>query len=63
MSGGTYLKWQAHQCSGELSSNRGIVWEQISFDCGQRVRNTQPLGGLDGDGISPESVTNLRFVK
>ena len=54
------LRKQALKWPGEISTAGGTIWAQASNATGQRVRNTQPDGGLIGLGISPFSSTRSR---
>src|ERR1700735_5217787 len=47
-------RWQATIWLAVTGSKAGTSWAQRSTAIGQRVRNTQPDGGLIGEGSSPE---------
>src|SRR5690606_22017483 len=54
-------KWHATYWFCFASCQTGFTFEQISIAIGQRVRNTQPLGGLIGLGSSPFKIIRSRF--
>ena len=51
--GGRYRRMQALKCPLRTSSSGGTISAQASMARGQRVRKTQPDGGLIGLGMSP----------
>lgn len=59
---GVPAKWQAAQWPSTFSSSGGSTWAQICWASGQRVRNRQPEGGLNGLGTSPTSTIRLRLA-
>ena len=53
-------RMQAFRCCGATASSAGTRVAQSEMANGQRVRNTQPDGGLLGLGISPCSTMRSR---
>jgi hypothetical protein len=53
---------QAFKCCGATTLSAGTRAAQSAIANGQRVRNTQPDGGLLGLGISPCSTMRRRAI-
>src|SRR5690625_1243181 len=47
--------WQATSCSSSIETSGGATSAQMLVALGHRVRNRHPLGGLSGEGTSPDS--------
>ena len=52
----------ALKCPGLTSSRGGSILAHSSIAIGQRVRKTQPEGGLIGLGMSPCKITRSRLM-
>ena len=52
----------AENLPGFFSVSGGTTREHSSTACGQRVRNTQPLGSFMGLGMSPFRIIRFDFA-